>query len=49
MLAHLAGMDVAQSWVPPLVLATAAMTVTSGVDYVVRYGLRAWRIHRSRQ
>lgn len=49
MLAHLAGMDFAQSWVPPLVLATAAMTVTSGGDYVVRYGLRAWRIHRSRQ
>jgi len=49
MLAHLAGMDFAQSWVPPLVLATAAMTVVSGGDYVVRYGSRAWRVYRSKQ
>jgi cardiolipin synthase (CMP-forming) len=49
MLAHLSGMDFAQSWVPPLILATAAMTVASGVDYVVRYGLRAWRMRGSRQ
>ncbi len=49
MLAHLAGMDLAQSWVPPLVLATAAMTVLSGGDYVVRYGSKAWGFYRSRQ
>lgn len=49
MLAHLAGMDIAPSWLPPLVLAVAAMTVVSGADYVFRYGLRAWRVHRSRQ
>ena len=49
MLAHLAGMDFAQSWVPPLMLATAAMTVASGGDYVVRYGSRAWRVYRSKQ
>ena len=48
-LAHLAGTDLAWGWVPPLVLATAAMTLVSGLDYVVRYGLRAWRIYRSRR
>lgn len=48
-LAHLAGMDMAQAWVPPLMLATAAMTVLSGSDYVVRYGMRAWRLSRSRR
>ena len=46
-LAHLAGMDIAQAWVRPVVLATAAVTVLSGADYVVRYGLRAWRMKRS--
>lgn len=48
-LAHLASFDIAQAWVPPLMLATAAMTLVSGGDYVVRYGLRAWRAKRSRQ
>jgi cardiolipin synthase len=48
-LAHLSGMDIAQAWLPPLLLAVAAMTVVSGFDYVFRYGLRAWRVHRSRQ
>lgn len=43
MLAHLSGFDVLQGWVQPLMLATAAATVVSGVDYVVRYSLRAWR------
>lgn len=44
MLAHLAHLDMAQPLVPPLLLVTAAVTVASGVDYVVRYGLRAWRL-----
>jgi cardiolipin synthase len=48
-LAHLAGFDLAQAWVPPLVLATAAITLISGGDYVLRYGLRAWRLSRSRR
>jgi cardiolipin synthase len=48
-LARLAGIDFLWVWVPPLMLATAAITVVSGADYVVRYGLRAWRLHRSRQ
>lgn len=48
-LAHLAGMDFAQAWVPALMLATAAVTVASGCDYMVRYGLRAGRVYRSRQ
>ena len=48
-LAHLAGMDFAQAWVPSLMLASAAATVASGGDYVVRYGLRAWHVYRSRQ
>jgi cardiolipin synthase len=45
-LAHLAGLDLAQAWVPPLMLATAAVTLVSGGDYVVRYGLRALRLSR---
>jgi cardiolipin synthase len=28
--------------IPPLVLATAAVTVVSGLDYIVRYGRKAW-------
>lgn len=43
MMAHLAGFDLLQGWVQPLMLATAAATVLSGADYVVRYSLRAWR------
>ena len=43
MLAHLAGYDFAAGWVPALVLATAAITLVSGLDYVLRYGVRAWR------
>lgn len=46
-LAHLAGTDIAQRWVAPLVLSTAAITVVSGADYVVRYSLKAWRRNRS--
>jgi cardiolipin synthase len=42
-LAHLAGVDLLQAWVQPLMLATAAATVVSGLDYVLRYTLRAWR------
>ena len=48
-LAHLAGLDVTQDWLPPLLLATAAVTLVSGADYVVRYGWRAWRMQGSRQ
>ena len=42
-LARLAGHPVAESWIPPLALATGAVTLISGLDYVVRYGARAWR------
>lgn len=42
-MAHLAGIDLLQAWVQPLMLAAAAATVVSGLDYVVRYTLRAWR------
>ncbi|MEO8160212.1 MAG: CDP-alcohol phosphatidyltransferase family protein [Arenimonas sp.] len=42
-LAHLAGYDFAPTWHAPLMLATAGVTVVSGLDYVVRYGVRAWR------
>lgn len=48
-LAHLAGYEFLQTWAPPLMLATAAITVVSGGDYMVRYGVRAWRLHRSRR
>jgi cardiolipin synthase len=43
-LAHLAGYDFAPTWHAPLMLATAGVTMVSGVDYVVRYGARAWRL-----
>ena len=49
MMAHLAGLDLLQRWVPPLMLAAAAATVLSGVDYVVTYSLRAWRAHRGKR
>ena len=42
-LARLAGHPVAEGWIPPVALATGAMTLVSGLDYVVRYGMRAWR------
>lgn len=42
-LAHLAGVDLLQAWVQPLMLAMAAATLVSGLDYVLRYTLRAWR------
>ncbi len=48
-LAHLAGFDFAQAWVPALIVATAVVTVVSGADYVIRYGLRAWRALGGRQ
>jgi cardiolipin synthase len=43
LLARLAGHPVADSWIPPLALATGAITLVSGLDYVLRYGVRAWR------
>ena len=49
LLAHLSGFDILQRWVQPLVLATAAATVVSGMDYVVSYSLRAWRQHRGQR
>jgi cardiolipin synthase len=42
-LSLLAGHPVATAWIPPLALATGLVTVVSGLDYVVRYGARAWR------
>jgi cardiolipin synthase len=48
-LAHLAGFEFADALTPPLRLATAAITVISGVDYIVRYGVRAWHLRRSRR
>ena len=48
MMAHLAGFDVLQRWVAPLMLAAAFATVLSGAHYVVTYSLRAWRAHRGR-
>jgi len=32
-----------------LMLATALLTTASGMDYVIRYGLRTWRALRSRE
>jgi len=43
LLAHLAGFHFGANWVPGLALATAAFTLLSGLDYVLRYGVRAWR------
>jgi cardiolipin synthase len=43
LLAQLAGFRFGASWVPGLALATAAFTLISGLDYVLRYGVRAWR------
>ncbi len=41
-LARPAGLPILTDWIAPLALATAAITVLSGVDYVVRYSRRAW-------
>lgn len=40
-LARPAGFAIFPGWIPPLALATAAITLLSGVDYVLRYGRRA--------
>ena len=40
-LARPAGLAMFPDWIPPLALATTAITVVSGIDYVVRYGRRA--------
>lgn len=42
-LALLAHHPLAADWIPPMALATGAVTLVSGLDYVVRYGARAWR------
>jgi cardiolipin synthase len=42
-LAQPAGLPLWPDWIPPVALATAAITLLSGVDYVVRFGRRAWR------
>jgi cardiolipin synthase len=42
-LALLAHHPVAAGWIPPVVLATGAVTLVSGLDYVVRYGAKARR------
>jgi cardiolipin synthase len=42
-LALLAKHPVAATWIPPVALATGAVTLASGLDYVVRYGARARR------
>jgi cardiolipin synthase len=42
-LALLAHHPVAADWIPPVVLATGAVTLVSGLDYVVRYGAKARR------
>ena len=47
MLGYLAGFAVPYDWFPPLVLATAGVTLISGTDYVVRYGRRAWKLRGS--
>jgi len=40
---------VAQDWIPPVALATGAVTLVSGLDYVVRYGVRARRYMGKRE
>jgi cardiolipin synthase len=49
MLAHLAGYELAAGWLRPLMLATAFITLASGLDYVLRYGTRAWRERGKRE
>jgi cardiolipin synthase len=48
-MAHLAGLDIAPGWVQPLMLATAGVTLVSGLDYVLVYGLRAWRANKGKR
>jgi cardiolipin synthase len=45
-LAKPAGVPLWPQWIPPVALATAALTVLSGADYVWRFGRRAWRRKR---
>lgn len=47
-LAQLSGFELAPNWLEPLMLATAAVTVVSGLDYVIVYSLRAWRGQRGK-
>jgi cardiolipin synthase len=47
-LAQLSGFELVPNWLQPLMLATAAVTVVSGLDYVIVYSLRAWRGQRGR-
>lgn len=42
-LAQPAGLPLFPEWIPPVALATAALTVLSGVDYVWRFSRRALR------
>jgi cardiolipin synthase len=42
-MAQPAGIHVLAGAIPPLVFATALVTVASGLDYIVRYGRKAWR------
>ena len=42
-LLQLAGWDVPLQWRIEAVLAVALLTFASGLDYVIRYGVRAWR------
>jgi cardiolipin synthase len=42
-LAQPAGLHLWPDWIPPMALATAAITVLSGLDYVLRFGRRAWQ------
>jgi cardiolipin synthase len=48
-LAQLAGYDLVPDWIQPLMRATAFITLASGLDYVLRYGTRAWRGRRKRE
>ncbi|HMB56857.1 MAG TPA: CDP-alcohol phosphatidyltransferase family protein [Arenimonas sp.] len=48
-LAHLALWRVPLVFLQSLLLATALLTLLSGLDYVIRYGSRAWRALGSRQ
>ena len=42
-LAKPAGLPIFPQWIPPVALATVAITVLSGLDYVWRFGRRAWK------